>query len=312
MQSDIRLRGLTAATYTPMNPDGEVRYSTIEKQAARLLDDGVNGAFVCGTTGEGLSLSNDERRQVAQRWVEVAGRDLTVIVHVGHNSLSESRTLARHASDIGAAGISTLIPGFFKPGNIHDLVMCCREIAATAPGLPFYYYHIPTLTGVTGSMIKFAQIGLELIPTLHGIKYTHSDLNEYEQLLAQMGSELDVPYGTDAMLLEALRVGARGAVGSTYNYAAPLYVKLIEAYHQSDAETAEKLSITAKELTRILVTHGVFATGKAAMKMIGLDCGNPRLPLAPLTHEAYRKAKTDFIRAGIFADSGKPVASSQS
>ncbi len=311
MQSNIRLHGLTAASYTPMDSKGDVKYSTIEKQAERLIQDGVRGAFVCGTTGEGLSLSSEERRQVAQRWVEVAGRDLTVIVHVGHNSLPESRDLAQHAASIGAAGISALIPGFFKPANIHDLVMYCREMASAAPGLPFYYYHIPSLTGVTGSMLKFAQIGLELIPTLHGIKYTHSDLDEFKKLLADMGNELDVPYGNDATLLEAMHAGAQGAVGSSYNYAAPLYIKLIEAFKQSDTTTAREQSEIAKELTRILESYGVFATGKAAMKMIGLDCGNPRLPLAPLTTELYQKAKSEFTSAGIFAPVASSIAGSQ-
>ena len=302
MRKDIELTGLTAATYTPLDESGEVRLATIEKQADRLISDGVRGAFVCGTTGEGLSLSTEERRRVAHRWVEAADEKLTVIVHVGHNSLVEARLLARHASKIGASGIGAMIPGFFRPKNMHDLVLYCREIAAAAPDLPFYYYHIPSMTGVTGSMIKLLQIGMELIPTLRGIKYTHDDLDEYQQLMETMGRTLDIPFGIDSLLEDALAAGARGAVGSTYNYAAPQYLKMIEAFRRADMEAVRCQSEVVKELTNVLLKHGVVPTGKAIMKMIGLDCGSPRMPLAPLTDEACRDVRTRLKGIGILGD----------
>src|SRR4051812_22509523 len=99
----FKLGGLVAAPYTPFDLDGNLKLSVIERQAEALTDAGVSGAFVCGTTGEGLSMTTAERTQVAQRWAEVcAGTPLKAIVHAGHNSQRDAIVLARHAAKIGA------------------------------------------------------------------------------------------------------------------------------------------------------------------------------------------------------------------
>src|SRR4051794_10669074 len=106
----FRLNGLIAAPYTPFDASGDVNLAMIEKQCSGLVSSGVKGAFVCGTTGEGLSLTQDERMSVAQRWVDVVDEQLKVIVHVGHNSQREAMALARHAQEIGASAIAALPP----------------------------------------------------------------------------------------------------------------------------------------------------------------------------------------------------------
>ena len=143
-----KLSGLIAAPFTAMRQDGSLNLDFITKQAAYLIETGVSGAFVCGTTGEGQSLSTRERMEVAERWVEAAGTRLKVIVHVAHNSLEESQHSARHAEKIGAHAIASLGPTFFKPATVEQLVDFCIPTAAAAPSLPFYYYHIPVMTGV--------------------------------------------------------------------------------------------------------------------------------------------------------------------
>src|ERR1700748_3492971 len=96
------LTGLVAAPFTALNTDRSLNLAMIERQAKLLVDNGVSGAFICGTTGEGMSLSIDERLQVAEKWLTAAPRSLRVIVHVGHQSVSESQSLARHAERGGA------------------------------------------------------------------------------------------------------------------------------------------------------------------------------------------------------------------
>ena len=134
----FRLGGLIAAPHTPMDEDRALRLAVIERQAAALVRGGVNGAFICGTTGEGLSLTTAERMAVAERWVQVAGDRLKVIVHVGHTSSAESAGLARHATKIGASAIATLPPFYFKPASVEQLVESCRPIADAGGDLPFY------------------------------------------------------------------------------------------------------------------------------------------------------------------------------
>ena len=140
------LTGLIAAPYTPFGPDGGLALQAIPRQAELLAHNGVNGAFVCGTTGEGYSLTVDERKQVAGAWRKAAPPGLKLVVHVGHLSLADSCTLARHAQEIGADAIATIAPNFFKPAGAPELVAWCRQIAAAAPALPFYYYHMPGMT----------------------------------------------------------------------------------------------------------------------------------------------------------------------
>src|SRR6267378_3917359 len=149
------LKGLIAAPFTPMNPDGSLNPIAIERQASSLVAAGVRGAFVCGTTGEGLSLSVEERLKVAERWVAAAKSELAVIVHVGCNNIAESRTLAEHAEHIGAYAVATMGPTFFRPARTEQLVDVCAEVAAASPTLPFYFYHIPIMSGINLPMIDF-------------------------------------------------------------------------------------------------------------------------------------------------------------
>src|ERR1700743_373717 len=120
-----RLSGLIAAPFTAMNADGSINLSMIERQAKLLADNGVSGAFICGTTGEGMSLTVDERLQIAEKWMTVAPRSLHVIVHVGHQTVADSCALAAHAQKIGAYGFATLAPTFFRVANLEQLVAYC-------------------------------------------------------------------------------------------------------------------------------------------------------------------------------------------
>jgi N-acetylneuraminate lyase len=149
-----RFQGLVAAPFTPFHADGTVHEDAIDRQSERLIADGVDGAFVCGTTGEGPSLTTAERMLVASRWAG-ARRRLKLFVHVGHSSAADARTLAAHAQSIGADAIACLAPFFFKPRTAGELAAFCRHVAAAAPDLPFYYYHIPSLTGVSLAMRDF-------------------------------------------------------------------------------------------------------------------------------------------------------------
>src|SRR5579864_8059957 len=120
----LDLKGLVAATFTALRPDGELNLDQIERQAEALVQRGIVGAFVCGTTGEGQSLSHEERKQVVQRWCDVAGRDFKIIAHVGHVSLAEARSLAAHAAKCRAVGTAAMPPYFFKSQNVEDILIC--------------------------------------------------------------------------------------------------------------------------------------------------------------------------------------------
>ena len=135
-----RREGLIAATYTPLRSNGSLNLDRVPPLVEHLLGDGVGGLYVCGSTGEGVSLTGDERRAVAEAYTAAAAGRVAVIVQVGHNSLAEARSLAEHAQQIGADAISATCPSYFKISTAELLVDCMAEAAAGAPDLPFYYY----------------------------------------------------------------------------------------------------------------------------------------------------------------------------
>nr|XP_047929406.1 N-acetylneuraminate lyase isoform X7 [Anser cygnoides] len=133
-----KLEGLVAATITPMTPDGQVNLSVIRQYVDYLVSEqNVKNIFVNGTTGEGLSLSIQERKQLAEEWVR-QGKDKLdhVIVHVGALSLPESQDLARHAAAIGASGIAVIAPFFFKPTNKGFGVAQTKAVMTFVSGIP--------------------------------------------------------------------------------------------------------------------------------------------------------------------------------
>lgn len=295
------LTGLIAAPFTAMHEDGSINLDMIDKQAKSLIANGVSGAFVCGTTGEGMSLTIEERMQIAERWQAVSGEALSVIVHVGHTCLADCKRLAVHAQEIGADAVAAMAPCFYKPDCVEDLVSFCGEIAVEAPELPFYFYHIPSMTGVNFPMVDFLKVAAERVPTLAGIKYTYEDLMDFSRCLRLDGGRFNLLFGRDEILLTGLSLGAHGAVGSTYNYAAPLYQRIIKAYQNGDMATAQSEQARAMEMVVLLHQFGGLPTGKALIKIIGIDCGPVRPPSRPLSSEEYIKLYAELKRLDFFS-----------
>jgi N-acetylneuraminate lyase len=294
-----KITGLIAAPFTALNADGSLNLDRIEAQANLLVENKVNGAFVCGTTGEGMSLSMEERLKVAEKWMAVAPRSLRVIVHVGHQTISISQELAAHAAGIGACAFATVGPTFFRATNVDQLVNFCAQIASGAPGLPFYYYHMPAMTGADLPMHDFLKAAGPRIPNLAGIKFTHENLMDYSRCLNFEGGRYNILFGRDEILLSALAMGATGAVGSTYNYMAPLYHRVIEAFNAGDLETARAVQFQAIQIISVMSRRGGLAAGKAMMKLIGIDCGPVRAPLQNLSPEALESLARELKAAGF-------------
>ncbi len=295
----LDLIGLVAAPHTPMHADGRLHPEVIAQQAASLRENGVTAAFICGTTGEGMSLTGEERCLVAERWRQEAD-SLKVIVNVSHASAGDARALAAHAARIGADAFATMAPCFFRPARLEELVAYCAEVASGAPALPFYYYHIPSMTGVSFPMADFLPRAAERIPNFAGIKFTSEDLMDFGRCLAAAGGAFDILFGRDEILLSALALGAVGAIGSTYNFCAPLYRGILEAHRAGEGALARERQVQAMELVAVLNRFGGLAAGKAAMEYVGIDCGPVRLPLRPLTREERHALHEELDRLDAF------------
>lgn len=283
----FHLTGLIAASFTAFHDDGSLNLEPIEDHAELLARNGVKGVFVCGSTGEGVSMTTDERMRYFQRWCDVARGGLKMLAHVGHNSLGDAQALAAHAQKLGADAIATVAPSVLRPATVEDLVDWCATVAASAPETPYYYYHIPVLTGVRHGMVKFMALARERIPTFAGLKFTDENLMEFGNCVTFDDSRYNLLYGRDEILLAGLATGAQGAIGSTFNYSAPVYNRVIAAFERGDMPNAMREMTRARECVQILIDFGGAPAGKAMLKLCGVDCGPMRLPLRALSPERF-------------------------
>jgi N-acetylneuraminate lyase len=295
------LHGLVVAAHSPFHADGSLNFATVEKQATHYLKHNLTTVFVAGTTGECPSLTLDERCALAQRWAEVIrGTALKLVVHVGSNCLEDCRVFAAQAQAIGAVAISAFAPSYFKPSHLDTLIDWCAGIASAAPETPFYYYDIPSLTGVSFSMLDFLAQASTRIPTLAGLKFTNPDLMAYQFVLRADHGEWDVPFGLDEHLLGALAIGARGAVGSGFNFAAPIYTRLLRAFSSGDLSRAREEQFRGVQLVQVLGSFGYLGAAKALMEILDVPVGSARLPNSNLTADQKKELRGELETMGFF------------
>jgi N-acetylneuraminate lyase len=297
-----RLTGLIAAPHTPFHPDGSLNPEAINLQAEHMVRSGVDGVFVCGTTGEGMSLTSAERRIVAELWIKAAAGRFPVIVHVGHACIRDAQDLAKHAEAAGADAIATIPPFYHKPAGIPEIVQFLNVLARSAQRTAIYYYDIPGMTGVSVSTSELMTRAAAEVPMFAGVKYSNPDLVTLQECLAVGKESLDVLFGVDEMLLAAVVLGVHGGVGSTYNYATPLYKRMLAAFDAGDHQLARNLQRKSVELVRVIETHGGLAANKEIMRLVGVNCGPVRPPLTPLGPVEADHFKDLLDAIGFFSD----------
>ncbi|MBG6234218.1 N-acetylneuraminate lyase [Pedobacter sp. CAN_A7] len=296
-----KLEGLIAAPFTPMHTDGSINIAIIPAYYKFLKNNKVTGAFICGSTGEGVSMTTLEKKEVATAWAEATKDDaeFSVMLFLGGTSIADCKDLALHAKAIGLYAISFTAPFYFKPANVDMLAEACAEIAGVVPDMPFYYYHIPVLTGVNFAMYDLLQAVDGKIPNFAGVKYTHEDFMDFLSCLHFKDGKFDMLWGRDENMLSALVLGTKGAVGSTFNYAAPLYYDLIAAFENNDLKHAQQLQQQSIDMIRLLGKYGGIATGKAFLKVAGIDCGAFRLPVKNMSLEQFQLFEQDVTHVGF-------------
>jgi N-acetylneuraminate lyase len=294
------LHRFVAAAFTPFHADGSLAPEVVPIQAAFLAAQGIDTVFITGTTGECHSLTCGEKLTLYDAWAQAApANGLAVIAHVGSNSIKESMQLTQRARERQFGAIAALAPSYFKPATIDALIEWCETIAGAAPELPFYYYDIPSLTGVTFPVDRFLIEAADRLPTLAGVKFTNPDLVAYRRTLDVAGERFDIPWGIDEALLAALATGARGAVGSTYNFATKLYIGLRAALTRGDLDDARRRQSSSIALVDAIAATGYLGTAKALMARLGVDVGPARPPLGNPTPAQVDALMTRLDRLGF-------------
>jgi len=296
-----RFKGLIAAPFTPMKADGSLNLPAIKPYADMLIAQGIVGAFICGTTGEGFSMTLAERKAVAEEWVKASAERLKIIIHVGHNCQADAAELAAHAQKCGVWAVASIAPNFYKPGCVEDLVDFFVPVAAAAPKLPFYYYNMPSMSGVCLPVDKFLELASKKIPNLQGVKFTHNNLMEMNQCLHLEGGAFEILHGYDEILLCGLVLGSQAGVGSTYNYAGYIYNEILDAFEKSNIDRARELQMYSVEIVKVIIKYGGGVRGgKAIMNLLGIECGECRLPISRFTAVEYKNLQADLEAINFF------------
>jgi N-acetylneuraminate lyase len=282
MLHDFAMNGLVPAAYTPMNSDFSVNYVAIEKMAHYLHSSGLSQIFVCGSTGEGCNMTTAERKLVAEAYKKHF--DGQVIIHVGHNCLSDAIDLAAHAQEIGAASVSAISPSYFPMNSAEVLFQSMKQIAAACPELPFYYYHIPTLTSATANLVEFLEKADGGIPNLRGVKFTNEQIHNFLYCQGAAGGKYDIAFGYDEMMIAGWSAGAKAFVGSTFNFMAPLYRQLLESAEAGNMDEALRLQHLSAKTVKVINSVGAFhPLVKTVISRLGVPCGPARLPMQGVT-----------------------------
>ena len=294
----LKFKGLVAAAFTPMQPDGSIALDKVPEMVDYAVRHKLCALFVNGTTGEFAALSIEERFCLAEAYLHAAAGKLPIIVHAGSASVEESARLARHARDNGANAVAALAPFYFRPGDIRALAEALKTIAAACAPLPFYFYHIPCLTGVNFRVYDLLPLLLEEIPNFAGVKFTHEDLMDYQRSVDFAGDRAQIMFGRDEILLAGLALGAEAAVGSTYGFAPRIYHRVLDAFAAGNLSEARHWQERSQAMIGFLPRYG-FAVQKLMMKMAGVDVGPARQPVTNLTPALAEEFRVSLEQAKL-------------
>lgn len=296
----LKLNGLIAAPYTPFTKTGQIDLAPIKSYAEHLTRSGVMGAYVCGSAGEGPSLNVAERKKVAEAWMAERGKLDKIIVHVGTSSIEDTKSLAKHAGDIGADAFASVPPFYLKNTPLNGISKWLREVASCNPNMPFYFYHYPNLTAVNYTAKTMMQ-SLVNIPNLAGLKFTSHDLKDACEVANMENGRFQIVGGFDDLYLARLMLGIGDAcIGLTYNYAPQVAVRLLRAFNENDFDTARLEQWRLQMLSRISAKYSTGGGCREYMEFIGLPMGPPRLPLTPMTNDQKFAMRNELNEIGFF------------
>ncbi|MFZ4986659.1 MAG: dihydrodipicolinate synthase family protein [Blastocatellia bacterium] len=292
-----QLSGILPALVTPFDAKWRFNAGACEQLLDRLYAAGVVGVYVCGTTGEGMLQTVEERKQVAEFALRVSPADRQVVVHVGAACLTEAVELARHAADHGAAAVSSLPPA--GPYSFEDVKNYYR-ILAEATDLPLIVYHMPA--GGTVSLSTIPQL-LELcaIPNVVGLKFTDQDMYKLSELKR---NGVLIFNGYDEVLCAGLLMGADGGIGSFYNVAPHLFLRVWEDARHGRWSEARQTQLRINELVTMTLRFPLISGLKTILGWSGIDCGQVRGPRRDLTSDEANQLRRMIAAAGLEAELG--------
>jgi len=274
--------GVCPALVTPFTTEDTVNVPVLGDLVEYLLDKRVDGFYVCGSTGEGIYMSVEERKLVAENVIKQVRGRVPVIIHVGCVAVHDAVALAQHAQQMGADGVSSVLPPLYS--NPQSLYAYFEKLASAVPDLPLLPY-------IFGGPIDAVALMRELmqIPNVAGTKYTGPNMYEFKHIVELRSDNWTVFSGMDEQCIFAAMFGSSGNIGSTLNFMPGVYREIHACYKDGDLVQGRELQIRANKVTRVMISFGYPGALKEVMRTLGFDCGKPRLPNLPLP-EAKRES----------------------
>jgi len=282
-----QFRRIWSALITPTNEDESVNYDALERIVELQIQDGAEGFYCCGSSGEGLLLTLDERKQVLEHTLKAAGGRVPVISHVGTIRTKDVIDLARHAMSAGALAVS-MIPPYYYKFSMDEIMGYYEDVIKAIPDVPAIVYNIPQFTGVEFSKDNAGRLLAN--ENIVGIKHTSTNLYSLERM-GNAFPDKALINGFDEQLLGALSMGAAATIGTTVNLFAPLFHRVRDAFDKGELTVAYCWQHAINYRVETTVKVGIFNAMKYGWTLRGVDCGFCRAPFRPLGPEARAAMK---------------------
>ena len=295
-----KFNGICAALLTPYDTLGKVNYKMLKQQVRWLIGQGIDGFYVCGSTGEAFLLSMEERKVVLEAVCEENNGEKLIIAHIGQIATEHSLELGRHAGTLKVDAVSSISPFYYKfsteeiKGYYLDLM---EEIQ-----VPFFIYNFPAYSGFSLTPELLDEMCAN--PYLAGVKFTASDFFQLERMKYEH-PDLTVWNGYDEMLVSGLSSGADGGIGSTYNILCPAVRGIYDSFRAGNLDQAREYQHLVNGVISVLCRYGVFASLKVILGFLGMEFGGCRKPFLPVEaaaeatlKEIYRAYLRDLEKMG--------------
>lgn len=274
-----KYKGIFPAFYACYDEEGNVSPERTRKLVKHFMDKGVKGLYVCGSSGECIYQSKEERKLILENVMEEAKGKLTIIAHVAANNTKDSMELATHAESMGVDAIAAIPPIYFRLPE-YAVAKYWNDISSAAPNTDFFIYSIPQLTGITLTR-SLLHIMLEN-PKVIGVKSSAMEVEDICEFKLYGRNDLIVFNGEDTQLVAGRSMGADGGIGGTYGVMPELYMELNKLFDNKQIEEATKLQFKVTKIINILTSckSNLYAIEKEILRRReNIDIGGVRAPL---------------------------------
>ncbi|MCD8121754.1 MAG: dihydrodipicolinate synthase family protein [Clostridiales bacterium] len=289
-----KMYGVITAMTTPFTKDGNVDTNAIKEHIEFLIEKGIDCIYPCGTTGEMLNMSLEERELVAETVVKAVAGRVVVYIHAGAQTTAQTIRLAQHARKIGADGIGVVTPPFFGLSD-KAIVQYYKDVAASVPAnFPIYVYVIPQCAANDITAPVMEEIA-DACPNVIGVKYSWADCIRLKDYLNVRNGNFSVLFGPDRLFLPALAMGCDGTVSGCSGPMPEHFVRIYDAWKKGDLEEARKEQKIANEICEIMKSGADMGIFKAVLDFRGLTGGYMRKPLLDLNEKEREALKNEIM-----------------